>query len=413
MTSAGAVEVYYDPYDFDIDDDPYPIWRRLRDEAPLYYNEKYNFYALSRYDDVARELPNWETYRSGRGTTMDIILSGIRVPPGVILFEDPPIHDLHRRLLSRVFTPRRMEAIEPLTRQFCVRALDPLIGSDRFDFIGDIGAMIPMRTIGYLLGIPEQNQATIRDNSNESITLKDGEFGGVREDLFENSYEMFADYIDWRADHPSDDLMTQLLNAEVEEDGTLRRLTRTEVLMYTSMVAGAGNETTTRLIGFTGQLLAEHPDQRRQLADDFSLIPRAIEEVLRYEAPSPVQARYVARDAECRGQTIPEGSVMLLLNGSANRDERHFPDADRFDIHRGGAHLSASVRACTSAWVRRWPGCRRGWRSKKCSSAGRTGKSTMTTPPRPTPRAFVAGRSCPSRSASCDSAQRRVADVNE
>ena len=340
MTSADAVEVYYDPYDFDIDDDPYPIWRRLRDEAPLYYNEKYNFYALSRYDDVARELPNWEVYRSGRGTTMDIILSGIRVPPGVILFEDPPIHDLHRRLLSRVFTPRRMEAIEPLTRQFCVRALDPLIGSDRFDFIGDIGAMIPMRTIGYLLGIPEQNQATIRDNSNESITLKDGEFGGVREDLFENSYEMFADYIDWRADHPSDDLMTQLLNAEVEEDGTLRRLTRTEVLMYTSMVAGAGNETTTRLIGFTGQLLAEHPDQRRQLADDFSLIPRAIEEVLRYEAPSPVQARYIARDADCHGQTIPEGSVMLLLNGSANRDERHFPDADRFDIHRSGAHLS-------------------------------------------------------------------------
>ena len=340
MTSADAVEVYYDPYDFDIDDDPYPIWRRLRDEAPLYYNEKYNFYALSRYDDVARELPNWEVFRSGRGTTMDIILSGIRVPPGVILFEDPPIHDLHRRLLSRVFTPRRMEAIEPLTRQFCVRALDPLIGSDRFDFIGDIGAMIPMRTIGYLLGIPEQNQATIRDNSNESITLKDGEFGGVREDLFENSYEMFADYIDWRADHPSDDLMTQLLNAEVEEDGTLRRLTRTEVLMYTSMVAGAGNETTTRLIGFTGQLLAEHPDQRRQLADDFSLIPRAIEEVLRYEAPSPVQARYIARDADCHGQTIPEGSVMLLLNGSANRDERHFPDADRFDIHRSGAHLS-------------------------------------------------------------------------
>jgi len=340
VTGASAVEVYYDPYDFVIDDDPYPTWKRLRDEAPVYYNEKYNFYALSRYEDVARELPNWDTYRSGRGTTIDVILSGIKVPPGVILFEDPPIHDLHRRLLSRVFTPRRMEAIEPLTRQFCVRALDPLVGTDRFDFIVDIGAMIPMRTIGYLLGIPEQNQATIRDNSNESITLKDGEFGGVREDLFENSYQMFAEYVDWRADHPSDDLMTQLLNAEVEEDGRLRRLTRTEVLMYTSMVAGAGNETTTRLIGFAGQLLAEHPDQRRQLADDFSLIPHAIEEVLRYEAPSPVQARCVAHDTECRGRTIPEGSIMLLLNGSANRDERHFSDADRFDIHRGGAHLS-------------------------------------------------------------------------
>jgi cytochrome P450 len=340
VTGASAVEVYYDPYDFAIDDDPYPTWKRLRDEAPLYYNEKYNFYALSRYEDVARELPNWEAYRSGRGTTMDIILSGIELPPGIILFEDPPIHDLHRRLLSRVFTPRRMEAIEPLTRQYCVRALDRLSDSDRLDFIKDIGAQIPMRTIGYLLGIPEQNQESIRDRSNSAITLTEGEFSGARADLFENSGELFAEYIDWRADHPSDDLMTQLLNAELEEDGRSRRLTRTEVLMYTSMIAGAGNETTTRLIGFAGQLLAEHRDQRRELANDFSLIPRAVEEVLRYQAPSPVQARYVARDVVCRGQTIPEGSVMLLLNGSANRDERHFPDADRFDIHRTGAHLS-------------------------------------------------------------------------
>lgn len=340
MTGASAVDVYYDPYDFAIDDDPYPTWKRLRDEAPLYFNEKYNFYALSRYEDVARELHNWEAYRSGRGTTMDIILAGIELPPGIILFEDPPIHDLHRRLLSKVFTPRRMEAIEPLTRQYCERALDPLVGSDRFDFIADIGAQIPMRTIGYLLGIPEQNQESIRDTSNNALTLTEGEFGGARADLFENSNELFAEYIDWRADHPSDDLMTQLLNCELEEDGEMRRLTRTEVLMYTGMVAGAGNETTTRLIGFAGQLLAENPDQRGELANDYSLIPRAIEELLRYEAPSPVQARCVAHDVACRGQMIPEGSVMLLLNGSANRDERHYPDPDRFDIHRGAAHLS-------------------------------------------------------------------------
>jgi cytochrome P450 len=340
VTDTGAVELYYDPYDFAIDDDPYPVWKRLRDEAPLYYNEKYNFHALSRYEDVARELHNWETYRSGRGTTMDIILADIQLPPGIILFEDPPIHDLHRRLLSRVFTPRRMEAIEPLTREYCVRALEPLADSGRLDFIADIGAQIPMRTIGYLLGIPEQNQATIRDTSTSALTLEEGEFSGARADLFENSNELFAEYIDWRADHPSDDLMTQLLNAELEENGEVRRLTRTEVLMYTGMVAGAGNETTTRLIGFAGQLLAEHPDQRRELADDFSLIPRAIEETLRYEAPSPVQARYVAHDVEVWGRTVPADSIMLLLNGSANRDVRHFPDADRFDIHRGGAHLS-------------------------------------------------------------------------
>jgi cytochrome P450 len=197
-----------------------------------------------------------------------------------------------------------------------------------------------MRTIGYLLGIPEQDQQHIRDRTDRALGLKDGTFKAVSADMFENSYQLFAEYIDWRADHPSDDLMTQLLNAEIEEDGVLRPLTRTEVMTYTSMIAGAGNETTTRLIGFIGQLLCEHPDQRRELVEDFALIPRAIEEVLRYEAPSPVQARYVAHDTECRGEKVPEGSVMLLLNGSANRDERHFPDGERFDIHRSGGHLS-------------------------------------------------------------------------
>ena len=127
-----------------------------------------------------RELTNWETYRSGRGTTIDIIMSGIELPPGVILFEDPPMHDLHRRLLSRVFTPRRMEAIEPLTRDFCVRALDPLVGTGRFDFIENLGAMVPMRTIGYLLGIPEDNQAAIRDRGGRAINLSEGDVQGGR-----------------------------------------------------------------------------------------------------------------------------------------------------------------------------------------------------------------------------------------
>jgi cytochrome P450 len=340
LTGASAVDLYYDPFDFDIDDDPYPVWKRMREEAPLYYNEEHDFYALSRYDDVARELPNWDTYRSGRGTTMDIIKSGVQVPPGVILFEDPPLHDLHRRVLSRVFTPRRMEAIEPLTRQFCERALDPLVGGGRFDFIENLGALIPMRTIGYLLGIPEEGQRLIREQTDHAIGLKDGSSYVVSDDAFEQAYQLFADYIEWRADHPSDDLMTQLLTAELEDDGGTRRLTRTEVLTYTSMVAGAGNETTTRLIGFIGQLLSDHPDQRHALVEDPSLIPGAIEEVLRYEAPSPVQARYVAHDTECRGQRIAEGSIMLLLNGSANRDEARYADGERFDIHRGGGHLS-------------------------------------------------------------------------
>ena len=342
MTGAKAVELYYDPYDPDIDDNPYPVWKRMREEAPLYYNEKYNFYALSRYEDVARELPNWQTYRSGRGTTADILFNNIEVPPGILLFEDPPLHDLHRRLLSRVFTPRRMLAVESLVRGFCANELDPLIGSGGFDFIADLGAMMPMRTIGYLLGIPEEHQASIRDRNGAYIDVAKGrEAGEVSQKIFEETIVMFAEFIEWRAEHPSDDLMTELLAAEIDEpDGTHRPLSRTEVLSYTAMIAGAGNETTARLIGFMGQLLSDHPDQRRELAADPSLIPDAVEESLRYEPPSPVQARYVAQDAEHYGRVVPEGSFMLLLNASANRDEHQFPDPDRFDIHRRGSHLS-------------------------------------------------------------------------
>lgn len=343
MTSEPIAELYYDPFDFDIDDDPYPVWKRMRSETPLYFNDRYNFYALSRYGDVARALPDWQTYRSGRGTTADVLFSGIEVPPGIILFEDPPLHDLHRRLLSRVFTPRRMLAVEDLVREFCSNALDPLRDSDGFDFVTDLGALMPMRTIGYLLGIPEEGQQLIRDRNDASISVSLSPEGRweASPTLFEDSLALFADYIEWRAAHPSDDLMTELLNAQVEErDGTMRRLERTEVLAYTAVVAGAGNETTARLIGFMGELLGENRSQRAELVDDPSLIASAVEETLRYEPPSPVQARYVACDVELYGHTVTEGSYMLLLNGSANRDDTRFTEPDRYDIHRQGGHLS-------------------------------------------------------------------------
>lgn len=335
--------VYYDPFDHRIDDDPYPVWQRMRAEAPLYYNEKYNFYALSRYADVVDALSDWQTYRSGRGTTADILFSGIEVPPGILLFEDPPLHDLHRKLLSRVFTPRRMLAVEDLVRDFCTRALDPLQDLDGFDIVTNFGAILAMRTIGYLLGLPEEGQQLIRDRNDAAITVgaPDGGVSVVSPTIFEDSIMMFAEYIEWRAGHPSDDLMTDLLNAEIEEsDGTVRRLERNEVLAYTAMIAGAGNETSTRLIAFMAQLLAEHPDQRAELVADRSLIPGAVEETLRFEPPSPVQARYVAHDAQWYGHTVTEGSYMLLLNGSANRDAAHFDEPDRYDIHRQGGHLS-------------------------------------------------------------------------
>jgi cytochrome P450 len=337
-----AADVYYDPYDYEIDSDPYPTWKRLRDEAPLYYNERYDFYALTRFDDVEKGLVDWKTFISGKGSVLEMIKANFEMPPGSILFEDPPAHDHHRGLLSRVFTPRRMSEIEPKVREFCARSLDPLVGSGGFDFIEDLGSQMPMRTIGMLLGIPEEDQERLRDQLDAGLHLEEGVMPELRPEYGTLGSGAFAEYIDWRAEHPSDDLMTDLLNAEFQDvSGTVRTLTRQEVLNYVSLLAGAGNETTTRLIGWTGKVLAENPDQREQLAKDPSLVPNAVEELLRYEAPSPVQARYVTRDVEFYEHPVPQGSIMLLLNAAANRDERRFADPDRFDIHRKmGNHLT-------------------------------------------------------------------------
>jgi cytochrome P450 len=343
----------------------------MRDEAPLYYNEKFNFFALTRYDDVSRGLADWERYRSGRGTLLELIRADFNIPPGNILWEDPPEHDIHRGLLSRVFTPSKMNAIEPQVREFTRRCLDPLVGSEGFDFIADLGAQMPMRTIGYLLGIPEQDQEAIRDRLDRNMRLAEGQ-EGQKFDSFMFLNEAFAEYIDWRAKNPSNDLMTELLNAEYEDkDGKKQRLTRTEILTYVTLLSGAGNETTTRLIGWTGKLLGERPDQRREIVNDRSLIPNAIEEILRLEAPSPVQARYVTQDVEYYGQTVPEGSVMLLLNGAANHDDRHFPDAEKMNVRRkidrhlsfgyglhfclGSALARLEGRVALDEIIKRWP----------------------------------------------------------
>ena len=359
-TETDESELYYDPFDFEIDADPYPIWRRLRDERPVYYNERYDFYALSRFADVERALVDWRTYSSAKGTLLEIIKSDMEIPPGSIIFEDPPNHDLHRGLLSRVFTPRKMNAIEPKVREFCARSLDPLVGTGGFDFIADLGAQMPMRTIGMLLGIPEQDQEALRDKIDEGLRLDEGTMPDFDLSHVQGQSEVFADYIDWRAKHPSDDLMTEMLQATyTDTDGIERRLTRDEVLNYINLVAAAGNETTTRLIGWTGKVLAEHPDQRRDMVEDRSLVSNAIEELLRYEPPSPVQARYVTADVEHHGQVIPEGSAVLLLNASGNRDERKFADGERFDIHRTiDHHLSFGygIHFCLGAALARLEG---------------------------------------------------------
>jgi cytochrome P450 len=330
--------VYYDPFDVEIAADPYPTFARLRDEAPVYHNDRHDFWALSRYDDVEKALADWRTFSSARGDILEVIKANVPLPSGVVLFEDPPLHTVHRGLMSRVFTPRKMDALEHRVREFCRCCLDPLVGTDRLDFVADLGAEMPMRAIGMLLGIPDADQPAIRDRNDAYLRTKAGKPMRVDVDALVTG-EMFAEFIDWRADHPSDDLMTALLNAEFEDEtGTVRRLTRAEVLTYTQVIAGAGNETTGRLIGWIGKVLGEHPDQRRELVHDRSLVRNTIEELLRFEPTGPHVARCMTQDAEYYGQTIPRGSAVLLLVGAANRDERRYPDPDRFDIRRDLSH---------------------------------------------------------------------------
>ncbi len=359
MTTTSTSDVYYDTYDVGINADPYPVYRRLREEAPVYYNGTHDFFAVSHFADVEKGLLDAQTYISGKGGIIELIKADIEMPPGVIIFEDPPTHTIHRRLLSRAFTPRRVAELEPKIREFCAESLDPLAGAERFDFIADLGAQMPMQVISMLLGIPESDQEAVRDHVDANLRTEAGEPMQVSENFVTGA--MFADYVDWRAEHPSDDIMTELLNVEfTDETGTVRKLTRNELLTYLEVLAGAGNETTTRLIGWTAKVLADHPDQRAELVADPSLIPNAIEEILRYESPAPHVGRCVAKqDLVVHGTEVPAGSVMLFLLGSANRDDRRFPNGDSFDIHRNdGRHLTFGngIHLCMGAALARMEG---------------------------------------------------------
>ena len=334
--------VYYDPYDLNITADPYPTYARLRDEAPAYYNQRYDFWALSRHTDVEKALLDWATFSNSRSDILELVKSDFAMPEGVMMFEDPPEHTMLRGLMSRVFTPRRMAEIEDQIRRYCVNCLDPLVGSDGFDVIAELAAMMPMRVIGMLLGIPESEQVSVRDANDANLRTKPGAPMKVADPDRIADGRIYADYVEWRSANPSDDLMTALLNVEfTDEHGVERKLTRKEVLHYTQVVAGAGNETTGRLIGWLAKVLAEHPHQRRQIVDDRSLLGRAVDETLRFEPTGPHVARYLAKDFEYGDTTVPAGSAILLLFGAANRDERRYRDPDTFDIHRDNiSHLT-------------------------------------------------------------------------
>jgi cytochrome P450 len=334
---------YFDPYDPAIDRDPYSVWRQLRDETPCYYNERYDFFALSRFADVLEASVDWRTYSSARGTVLEMIDTTKPVTPdedpeglGMLIFMDPPPHDALRKLVSHSFTPRRVAELEGRVRELCGQFLDPYVGTSGFDYVEDFGAKIPAMIIGALLGVPSEDQDQLRiwgdmlmrdDPDDADQSAKMAAIGSLT--------EYMEAMVEDRRQQPRDDMVSDLLATELhQEDGTIRRLSHQEVLSYFTLLQVAGSETTARLLGWAGVLLARHPDQRAALVADPGLIPNAVEELLRYEAPSPIQARLVTKDVSWHGVSVPQGSRIALLTGSAGRDERKYPDPDRLDVRR-------------------------------------------------------------------------------
>jgi cytochrome P450 len=363
-----AASIYYDPYSFEIDENPYPWFKRLRDEAPLYYNEKYNFYALSRFADVDAASKDWETFSSARGTVLELLDLPPDKVPKMIIFMDPPQHSRMRALVNRGFKPRQIAKLESRLREIARELLAPFGPGDTFDFIQDYAGPFASMVIGELAGVPKEDLHLVRQWGEEQLQIKEGEdsFQAAKSMKGQtpppdaqgrvNLHRYFKDLAAKRREQPQDDMISAVMASEIEgADGQIRPLDERELLDFVFLLSGAGVETVSRLMGWAGTYLPRHPEQFEKLRNDHALIPGAIEELLRIEPPSPVQARITTRPVTLHGQTLQPGTRILLLTGSAGRDEREYRDPDRFDIHRDPRHVSLGkgVHFCLGAALAR------------------------------------------------------------
>jgi cytochrome P450 len=353
-------DLYWDPFDTEIDSEPHETWRRMRDEAPVYRNDRYDFWAYSRFADVEAAHRDPVTYSSAHGTVLES-MDGSMSATGMMIFMDPPDHTALRRLVSRAFTPRRISALEDRIRDICSELLDAQQGRSTFDFLQDFGAVLPSRVISTLLGVPPEDQEAQRHVVDRLFHIEPGVgminhvSAGAGIELAVYLGQLLAD----RRREPQDDLLTGLVEAEVNEDGGTRHLTVEEAISFAVLLFSAGTETVARLLGNAAVVLADHPDQRADMVKNPEIIPKAIEELLRYEAPSPVQGRWITRDVEVHGVSIPTDSKVLLLTGSAGRDERAFADPDRFDVRRQSDHhvsFGYGIHFCVGAALARMEG---------------------------------------------------------
>lgn len=366
----------FNPFSEDFYDDPYATYRWLRDEAPVYNNERYGFWALSRFTDVVAAHRDWKTFSSEHGLTIDQLTDpNTPMAKSSIIMMDPPDHDRMRKLVSRVFTPRAISGLEPLVREVVTAHLAPLEGERWFDLVADFSAPFPVEIISQVLGVPKDDRQQIRHWTDAMLhrepdnprTTQAGMDAGLHQVLY------FMELSKEKRANPQDDMLSHLTQVEVaDDDGTMHHLTDEEIAGFGTLIAAAGSETVTKQVGNGVVLFARNPAEWQKVLDDPAKMTNAVEEVLRYWAPSQYQGRFSHAPSTYHGVTIPEGVPVLLLTGAANRDEREYEDPDRFDVDRDiglGIGLGHGIHACLGAAVarlesrvafeeiaKRWPG---------------------------------------------------------
>jgi len=366
-------DLTYSPYSYEIDADPYPVYKRMRDEAPVYRNEELDFYALTRFDDCLAALQDWEAFSSAKSTVLEL-MNGDEMGGNMMIFMDPPRQTRYRALVSKAFTKARIDALEPQIRSLAVEHLDELVGRTRFDAVKDFTAKLPIDVISTLLGIPKEDRDQVRQWSNDFLHREPGSGDVTPQGLraMVDSQTYYQSCLDERRRQPRDDMMTDLTRASIrDESGETVQLSDDDIRGFFTLLATAGNETVTKLLAQSLYWLAKFPDQRRRLVEDPQRARNAVEEFLRFDPPSHYQGRWLNRDVEMHGVTMPKDSRVLIINGSSGRDERRFEDPDRLDVERNvdvqlgfgfGRHLCLGaqlarmeMRIGLQEFLARWP----------------------------------------------------------
>lgn len=358
-----AEVVHFDPFSDEFFNDPFETYRRLRDHAPVYHSTQYDFWALSRYEDVAPAMRDHEKYSSTKGVTLDHFIDpDAMIPEGVIIMMDPPQHTRMRALVNKVFTPRAIAALEPMIRNVIAEAAAQLDVTS-FDMVEDFAALFPVEIITTMLGVPPDGRQQIRHWLDALLEREPGNVSvtPAGRDAAVTMWRYYYDLVVDKRAHPQDDMMTRLTEVEVErENGTVTRLDDMEIAAFASLLGGAGAETVTKLVASAAVIFARHQDQWQMLREDRSRIPAAFEELLRFEGPSQYDIRWSNVEVELHGQVIPRHKPVMLINGSATRDERAFPEPDRFDINRrhSGHNLGFGygIHSCLGAALARMEG---------------------------------------------------------